>query len=65
MVDCSTGCLRMVSDVSPLVKCLEILRAFAIKFGLHLKKRVLLWPLHLTERSQEFKRYMALIVNAA
>ena len=39
IVDCSTGCLRMVSDVSPLVKYLENLREFAITFGLHLKKR--------------------------
>ena len=39
IVDCSTGCFRMVSDVSPLVKYLENLREFAITFGLHLKKR--------------------------
>ena len=39
IVDCSTGCLRMVSDVSPLVKYLENLREFAVTFGLHLKKR--------------------------
>ena len=38
MVDCSTDCLRMVTDVSPLALC----------------------PLHLTERSAEFKRYTTL-----
>ena len=38
MVDCSTDCLRMVTDVSPLAVC----------------------PLHLTERSAEFKRYTTL-----
>ena len=38
IVDCSTGCLRMVSDVSPLVKYLDNLRESAITFGLHLKK---------------------------
>ena len=39
IVDCSTGCLRMVSKVSPLVKYLENLREFAITFGLHQKKQ--------------------------
>lgn len=38
IVDCSTGCLRMVSKVSPLVKYLENLREFAITFGLHQKE---------------------------
>ena len=38
MVDCSTDCLRMVTDVSLLALC----------------------PLHLTERSAEFKRYTTL-----
>ena len=37
IVDCSTGCLRMVSNVSPLLKYLENLREFAITFGLHQK----------------------------
>ena len=39
IVDCSTGCLRMVSDFSPLVKYLENLREFAITFRLHQKKQ--------------------------
>lgn len=38
MVHCSTGCLRMVSDVSPLLKYLEYLRESATTFGLHQKK---------------------------
>ena len=42
MVDCSTDCLRMVTDVSPLALC----------------------PLHLTERSTEFKRYTTLTASA-
>ena len=42
MVDCSTDCLRMVTDVSPLALC----------------------PLHLTERSAEFKRYTTLTASA-
>lgn len=37
--DCSTACLRMVNDVSPLVKYLENLREFAIAFGFHQKKQ--------------------------
>ena len=39
IVVCSTSCLRMVSDVSPMVKYLENLREFAIIFGLHQKKQ--------------------------
>ena len=42
----------MVSDVSPLAKYPENLKDFGITFGLHLK-----WPLHVTERSPEFKAY--------
>ena len=40
IVHFSTGCLRMVSDFSPLVKYLENLREFAITFGLHQKTQI-------------------------
>lgn len=39
IVDCSTGCLRMVSDVFLWLNTLRIqLRDLTITFGLHLKK---------------------------
>ena len=40
VVDSSTGCLRMTSEVLPLVKYLSNLQTFAVTFGLHQKKQI-------------------------
>ena len=40
VVDSSTGCLRMTSEVLPLVKYLSNLQTFAVTFGLHQKKQM-------------------------
>ena len=40
VVDSSTGCLRMASEVLPLVKYLSNLQTFAVTFGLHQKKQI-------------------------
>ena len=40
VVDCSTGCLRMISEVPPLVRFLSSLHEFSVTFGLHLKKQI-------------------------
>jgi hypothetical protein len=40
VVDCSTGCLRMISEVPPIVRFLSSHHEFSVTFCLHLKKQV-------------------------
>ena len=39
VLDSSTGCLKMTSEVPPLVNFLSSLQEFCVTFGLHLKKQ--------------------------
>ena len=56
IVDCSTGCLRMVSNVSSLLNTLRISESLPSHLACTKRSRHLC-SLHLTERSAEFKRY--------
>ena len=40
VVDCSTGCLRMISEIPPLVRFLSSHHEFSVTFCLHLKKQI-------------------------
>jgi hypothetical protein len=40
VVDCSTGCLRMISEVPLLVRFLSSHHEFSVTFCLHLKKQI-------------------------
>ena len=64
VVDCSTGCLRMISEIPPLVRFLSSHHEFSVTFCLHLKSRYE-WQRssQSTQQSPESKRYTAISIK--